>query len=291
MLGDHRDAVALAPDLQLLRRCGAEGVTGGKHDLLAVELQFLGQLADGGGLADAVHADHQDHVGTLAGIDRQRLLDRRAGRRAPPAARYRERAAVNQLLARDAPGEFCMIAVVASTPTSAVSRRVSSSSSRSSSMAFLPRNRLAIPSPMLALVFDSPGAGERRSRAWLGPPARSLRPGQVPAQAQAQPRVRGAAAPALCPQPVAYRPRPRAPVALPEVSRQAIRQAPGLFDRFAVRLFSGGLLCRRGLRLLAQPAEQAFLSPGSAGVFLSSLEPNMEKVFSGCETPAAWLPA
>ena len=55
-----------------------------------------------------------------------------------------------------------MIAVVASTPTSAVSRRVSRSSSRSSSMAFLPRNRLAIPSPRLALVFDRPCL--RRSR-------------------------------------------------------------------------------------------------------------------------------
>src|SRR5450830_695225 len=49
-----------------------------------------------------------------------------------------------------------MITEVASTPTSAVSRRVSSSSSRSSSMAFLPRNRLAMPSPMLALVLDRP---------------------------------------------------------------------------------------------------------------------------------------
>src|SRR3990167_4557447 len=51
---------------------------------------------------------------------------------------------------------LCTMAVVASTPTSAVSRRVSISSSRSSSMAFLPRNRLAMPSPRLALVFDRP---------------------------------------------------------------------------------------------------------------------------------------
>ncbi|MNQ49823.1 hypothetical protein D3C85_637430 [compost metagenome] len=49
-----------------------------------------------------------------------------------------------------------MIALVASTPTSAVSRRVSNSSSRSSSMAFLPRNRLAMPSPRLALVLARP---------------------------------------------------------------------------------------------------------------------------------------
>ncbi|CRM90415.1 hypothetical protein [Pseudomonas sp. 22 E 5] len=49
-----------------------------------------------------------------------------------------------------------MITAVASTPTSAVSRRVSMSSSSSSSMTFLPRNRLAMPSPMLALVLLRP---------------------------------------------------------------------------------------------------------------------------------------
>ncbi|MNE51618.1 hypothetical protein D3C80_1462540 [compost metagenome] len=49
-----------------------------------------------------------------------------------------------------------MITEVASTPTSAVSKRVSRSSSNSSSMTFLPRNRLAMPSPILALVLDRP---------------------------------------------------------------------------------------------------------------------------------------
>src|SRR5690554_7628963 len=49
-----------------------------------------------------------------------------------------------------------MIRVVASMPTSAISRRVSISSSSSSSISFSPRNRLAMPSPRLALVLDSP---------------------------------------------------------------------------------------------------------------------------------------
>ncbi|MNN93142.1 hypothetical protein D3C81_2115330 [compost metagenome] len=75
MLGDHRDVVALAPHLQLLDGGGAEGVAGGEHDLLAILLQLLRQLADGGGLAHAVHADHEDHVG-LALIDLQRFFHR-----------------------------------------------------------------------------------------------------------------------------------------------------------------------------------------------------------------------
>jgi len=68
---------------------------------------------------------------------------------------YSASASVNCLRAT-----FCvrlwMITAVASTPTSAVSRRVSMSSSSSSSMTFLPRNRLAMPSPILALVLLRP---------------------------------------------------------------------------------------------------------------------------------------
>ena len=53
-----------------------------------------GELADGGGLAGAVDADHQDHEGRLRGVDRKRhghrrqhLLDLcRRARRAPPPA-------------------------------------------------------------------------------------------------------------------------------------------------------------------------------------------------------------
>ena len=75
VLGDHRNIVALTPHLQLLDRGGTEGIPRRQHHALAFGLELLGQLADGGGLADAVHADHQDHIGFLAGVDHQRLLD------------------------------------------------------------------------------------------------------------------------------------------------------------------------------------------------------------------------
>ncbi|MNF86383.1 hypothetical protein D3C84_688160 [compost metagenome] len=76
MLGDHRDLVALAPDLQLLDRRGTEGVTRREHDFLAFELQLLRQFADGGGLAGAIDANHQNHERLVLRHDLQRLLDR-----------------------------------------------------------------------------------------------------------------------------------------------------------------------------------------------------------------------
>ncbi|MCY1414227.1 hypothetical protein D9M71_296700 [compost metagenome] len=104
MLGDHRDVVALAPHLQLLDGGGAEGVAGGEHDLPALQLQLLRQLADGGGLADAVHADHQDHVG-IALFDLQRLFHRPQQAGEFFLQRLVQRAAVGQLLARHALGQ------------------------------------------------------------------------------------------------------------------------------------------------------------------------------------------
>ena len=76
VLGHHRDVVTLAPHLQLLHRGGAEGVAGGQHHVLAFRLEATGQLADGGGLADPVHAHHQDHIGFLAAVDVERLVHR-----------------------------------------------------------------------------------------------------------------------------------------------------------------------------------------------------------------------
>ena len=76
VLGDDRNVVALAPDLQLLDGGGAEGITGGQHHRFALVLEAARQLADGGGLADAVDPDHQDHIGLLAGINDQRLIHR-----------------------------------------------------------------------------------------------------------------------------------------------------------------------------------------------------------------------
>jgi hypothetical protein len=76
VLGDHRDAVAFAPDLQLLDRRRAEGIACGQHDLLAFALKLLRQLADGGGLARTVDTDDQDHERLVLRRDDQRLFDR-----------------------------------------------------------------------------------------------------------------------------------------------------------------------------------------------------------------------
>src|SRR3546814_15294913 len=59
-LRDHGHAVALAPGLQLRDGGGAEGVAGGEHQAAALVLVASRQLADGGGLADAVEADGED---------------------------------------------------------------------------------------------------------------------------------------------------------------------------------------------------------------------------------------
>src|SRR5690606_27669688 len=105
VLGDHRDVVALAPYLQLLHGGGPESVAGGEHDLLAFELQLLGQLADGGGLTNAIDANHQDHEGLLAGIDPQWLLHRLEQAGQLFLQRLVQRTAVGKFLARDATGK------------------------------------------------------------------------------------------------------------------------------------------------------------------------------------------
>ena len=65
LAGDDRCADPLAPDLELLDGGGPEGVAGGEHHRQALLAEFLGKLADGGGLAGAVHAHHEDHEGLL----------------------------------------------------------------------------------------------------------------------------------------------------------------------------------------------------------------------------------
>ena len=62
-LANHRDVIALAPGHQLLARRGAEGVARRQQHRLALGLEVLCQLADGGGFAGAVHARHHDHEG------------------------------------------------------------------------------------------------------------------------------------------------------------------------------------------------------------------------------------
>ena len=51
------------PDLQLLTGSGAEGITGGQHDPLALPGVIIGQLGNAGGLAHAVDADDQNDGG------------------------------------------------------------------------------------------------------------------------------------------------------------------------------------------------------------------------------------
>ena len=72
----HRRADAVAPDLELLDRGGAERVAGGEHHAIILFLQPMAQFADGGGLARAVDADHQDDVRARKAPYVQRLGDR-----------------------------------------------------------------------------------------------------------------------------------------------------------------------------------------------------------------------
>ena len=67
--GHHRTAGALAPDLQLLDRGGAEGVAGRQHHGFAGLAVLLGELADRRRLAAAIDTDDQDHKGPLIGVN------------------------------------------------------------------------------------------------------------------------------------------------------------------------------------------------------------------------------
>ncbi len=74
VLGDDRHVVAFTPGLQLLPRCRPEGIAGSQQNALALILEILGQLADGGGLAGPVDAgDHDDE--RFVGADIQRLFE------------------------------------------------------------------------------------------------------------------------------------------------------------------------------------------------------------------------
>ncbi len=76
LAGDDRRADAVAPDLELLDRGGAERVAGGEQDAVVLLLQPMGELADRRRLARAVDADHQDDVRARKAPDFQRLGDR-----------------------------------------------------------------------------------------------------------------------------------------------------------------------------------------------------------------------
>ena len=59
-LGYYRYVEPFSPDLQLLYRCRAEGVTCRQHYRPAGSLEPGGQLGRGGGLTHPVHPHHQD---------------------------------------------------------------------------------------------------------------------------------------------------------------------------------------------------------------------------------------
>jgi hypothetical protein len=75
LLLDDGRAGALRPDAELLDGRRAKGVASGEHHLLARIREAARQLADGGGLAGAIDADHQQHE-WLVGADVQGLLRR-----------------------------------------------------------------------------------------------------------------------------------------------------------------------------------------------------------------------
>src|SRR2546427_568135 len=68
---DTRDGEPVRPDLELLARPGSERVGGGEQHAAALAREPVRQLRDGGGLADAVHPEHEDHARWL-GCARQR---------------------------------------------------------------------------------------------------------------------------------------------------------------------------------------------------------------------------
>ena len=65
LLLDDGHAHTLTPDAQLLDCSGTECVGSAKIHLLAGVLELPGQLANGRGLADAIHPHHQDDVGLM----------------------------------------------------------------------------------------------------------------------------------------------------------------------------------------------------------------------------------
>src|SRR5262249_44598237 len=103
LLLDHFDAVALRPNLELFDSGCAESVGGAKHDLQALFAQAIGQLADTGGLASAVHADDENDTRAVAVARSQRCNRSARGVEnprdvrfdlAPELRRVRERVAI-----------------------------------------------------------------------------------------------------------------------------------------------------------------------------------------------------
>ncbi len=75
--GDDFGLRALAPDLELVDGCGAEGVAGGEHDILAFGFQLCREFADGCRFAGAIDADDKNDVRLVCSVDGERFGDRR----------------------------------------------------------------------------------------------------------------------------------------------------------------------------------------------------------------------
>ena len=73
VLGDHRDIITLAPDLQLFHRRRTEGIPRRQHHRLTLLFKLTRQLADGSGFPHPVHADHQNNKWRFA-FNVQRLV-------------------------------------------------------------------------------------------------------------------------------------------------------------------------------------------------------------------------
>jgi hypothetical protein len=72
-LADHFRAGALAPDFKLLDGRRAKRIGRAQQHRAPFIVEPLGQLADGGGLARAIHSHHQDHRGRLGHARRRPL--------------------------------------------------------------------------------------------------------------------------------------------------------------------------------------------------------------------------
>jgi len=115
----------------------------------------LGELADRVVLPAPFTPDHQDHPAPPPGAAHRRFGAAQVASRL--LAQHRSKAsAVAHLVALCPSGEVAMMRLVASTPTSAVSSRVSSSSRRSSLIALRRRSRLDRPAAEFARVRASP---------------------------------------------------------------------------------------------------------------------------------------
>ncbi len=102
LLRDDRYPIALRPHLELFARRRAKGIAGRQHHRTPLSQQPVGQLADGGGLAGAVDADHQDDIGLDPRVDDERLLDRCENVEHRPVQRFEQGVHVVQLFAGDA---------------------------------------------------------------------------------------------------------------------------------------------------------------------------------------------